>query len=200
MSVKMAKRVNPKRIAEFESIYDNGLGGEDYHEKTEKSVPSASRTNGTPLTLLEGFQEGATASPVADKPLSERTAYDMVKEKRDKFVDKINASKGSPSVADKVVKKITVDNVNTEIDSLLDSLDALESKDITTMFDFDISEDPTLNQMDNSDLDTQKVIAQVNTAVKQVTNIFRGVMHKSSLLARLGIKKRSPSCYRGMKI
>jgi hypothetical protein len=57
------------------------------------------------------------------------------------------------------------------------------------MFNIDIAGDPTLNKMQASDLDTSKIMTQVNQATTQLSNIISGVVRKGALIARLGVKE-----------
>jgi len=211
---------NPKRIPEFQSLYAKDAAataleslerlesletivGDDvdtaYSRKNNKAAMC--NVNGLfgMLKLQEGFQEGLEAAkqkkssspaPALD---TKQTVGDLLKGKKNKFVDKVKTSFAA-SVAAREKKelenknKTAMQSVNDEIGSLLDSIDALSQKDLSKMFDIDISEDNKLEK-GVSDMDTKKVVTQVNSAVAQLTNIIKSILKKGSLLARLGAKK-----------
>ncbi|NBO25027.1 MAG: hypothetical protein EBU93_07345, partial [Chlamydiae bacterium] len=166
-------RDNPKRIPEFLSVYDL---------PKKKSPPM----NGTPLwssdnhVVTEGLDN---MSPAPAIPLAKESVNSLLQKRKDDFKAKKKAQAPSPSM----MEKLTVKNVNAEIDSLLDKLDSFNAKDLDKMFE--IKGDTDLNKMKDSDLDTKQFMTQINSSITQLSDIFRSIMRKGALLARLGVKK-----------
>lgn len=135
------------------------------------------------------FQEGLTAAPAAapSPALAEMSANQLLK--RQAFLKNLAAPTAAPSAAKDLYKKMNVQSVNEEIEKLLDNIDSLGQKDLAAMFDVDLQGDTKMNRMADSDLDIKKVTEQIKSAVTQLSGIFRMVMKKGALLARLGIKK-----------
>jgi len=168
---------NPKRIPVFPSIY------------TAETTSMTTSTSTTSDPVIEGMTPATAGGPApapAPAPLAQETVKSLLDKRKQKFIDAHKAPSTSPGAAD-ILKKITVNNVNQEIESLLDKLDSLTTTDLSQMFDS--TETNTKLESGASDLDTKKVVNQVNSAITQVTRVFRAILRKGVLLTRLGVKK-----------
>jgi hypothetical protein len=185
----MRKVENPKRISQFESLYaplQEGFEAPAPAAKAPAKAPATAPANAPAKAPGPGPGPAVAPAPI---PLASQSINDLIQKKRQDFLDRVKNK--SPSAADSIAKKITVQNIDDEINSILDSIDNLSSgnKDVTDLFNIDIAGDPTMNQMQASDLDTSKIMTQVNQATTQLSNIIRGVVRKAALIARLGVKE-----------